>query len=271
MSAGFAVAVGRVRFAYGSGPEVLRDLSLDVPAGQAVALLGPNGVGKTTLTRLVAGLLRPSQGTVAVGDWNVEHRRPDEMARRVGYAFQHADQQLFERTVRQDVGFGPRMLGRGTDGVAAILGELGLAGAADVHPYDLPAPARKLVTLAGVLAMQPGVLLLDEPTAGMDLAMRDVVVQAVRRRSAAGVTVMAVSHDLSFVAEVADRIVVIREGRVATDAPARELLTDEAALKSLGLRPPTSAAISLGLNLEGKPIRREDVVAQLRSVRWIPR
>lgn len=264
---GHAIAVTGVHFGYDARP-VLAGVSLDIPAGQAVALLGPNGVGKTTLTRLMVGLRRPREGAVRVGDWDVASKRPDEMARRVGYAFQHADQQLFARTVRDDVAFGPRMLGLGTGGVDAVLEELELTAVAARHPYDLPSPARKLVSLAGVFAMRPGVLVLDEPTAGFDSGLRDLVVAAVRRRSAEGVTVIAVSHDLAFVAEVADRIVVLKEGRVAADRPARELLTDVAALAALGLRPPPAAAVGLALNMAGEPVRLGEVAGALRGARW---
>jgi energy-coupling factor transport system ATP-binding protein len=264
------VVADGVHFGF-AGRTVLRGVSLRVEPGEVVALLGVNGVGKTTLTRLMIGLLRPRQGRIMIGDWDVATRRPDEMARRVGYVFQHADQQLFARTVREDVAFGPRQLGIARDTVGAVLDELGIGVAADVHPYDLPAPARKLVTLAGVLAMEPSVLVLDEPTAGFDLALRDVVIAAVRRRAAQGVAVLAVSHDLAFVAEIADRVVVLREGLVAADRPARALLSDRLALDALGLRPPPAAAVGLELNLTGEPVRVAEVVRQLAGVRWTTR
>ncbi len=264
---GHAVRWEAVRFAY-DGVEALRGVSLDVPAGTTLAILGPNGAGKTTLTRLLIGLLRPRAGRVSVGDWDVAAKRPDELAARVGYVFQHADQQLFERTVRRDVAFGPQRLGLGDGGVERALGELGLLGGAESHPYDLPAPARKLVALAGVLAMEPGVLVLDEPTAGLDRAGRDRVIAALRRRSVDGVTVVVVSHDLAFVAEVAERIVVLREGVVVADAPAGRLLGDAAALAPLGLEPPPAAAVGAALGLPGAPIRVEDCAAALGGVRW---
>jgi energy-coupling factor transporter ATP-binding protein EcfA2 len=265
--AGHAVRCERVRFAYG-GAEVLRGVSLDIAAGSSVALLGPNGAGKTTLTRLVMALRRPASGRVWVGDWDTATRRPHEMAQRVGYVFQHADQQLFERTVRRDVAFGPHRLGRPAGAGEAALEELGLAGVADVHPYDLPLPVRKLVALAGVLAMAPGVLVLDEPTAGLDRAGRDRVIAALRRRAAAGVTALVVSHDVGFVAEVADRVVVLREGAVAADAPARTLLSDAAALALLGLAPPPAAELAAALGLPGAPIRVAECAAALQGVRW---
>jgi energy-coupling factor transport system ATP-binding protein len=142
------------------------------------------------------------------------------MAARVGYAFQHADQQLFARTVKSDVAFGPGRLGLGDAGVDDVLTELELSGVASNHPYDLPAPLRKLVTLAGVFAMQPGVLVLDEPTAGFDGELRARVIAAIELRVARGTTVIAVSHDLAFVRAIARRRVTLEQGRVTRDEAA---------------------------------------------------
>jgi energy-coupling factor transport system ATP-binding protein len=213
---GLPVTWDGVTVAYGP-VEVLHGCSATIAAGECVALLGPNGAGKTTLTRLLVGLLRPLAGRVQVGDWDVAGRRPDEMARRVGYVFQHADQQLFARTVREDVAFGPRQLGLDPSGVPAILGELGLAEVAESHPYDLPAPLRKLVSVAGVLAMRPLVLVLDEPTAGFDRELRARFIAAARRRLEEGVTVIAVTHDLGLVGTLARREIVMESGRIVAD------------------------------------------------------
>jgi len=260
------VRVEEVRFAYGA-LEALRGVTLTLRAGEAVALLGPNGAGKTTLTRLLVALLRPATGRVTVGGWDVARKRPDEMAQRVGYVFQHADQQLFARTVREDVAFGPRHLGRAAP-VAAVLEELGLTPVAAQHPYDVPPPVRKLVALAGVLVMEPVVLVLDEPTAGLNWRQQERVIGALRRRAASGVTVLVVSHDLGFVAELAERVVVLRAGRVAADRPARELLYDAGALAALELRPPPAGEIGLALGLPGAPVRAAEVAAALRGARW---
>jgi energy-coupling factor transporter ATP-binding protein EcfA2 len=208
-----------VSHGYGAG-DVVSNVSLAIEPGESVALLGHNGAGKTTLTRMLMGLVRPRAGRVFVGDWDVAEKRPDEMAARVGYAFQHADQQLFARTVREDVSFGPRKLGKGTDHVDAVLAELELDGVAGRHPYDLPAPVRKLVTLAGVFAMKPAALVLDEPTAGFDKGLRALVVNAVRRRGADGVTILSVSHDQSFIEATAARLVTMEQGRVVSDVMA---------------------------------------------------
>jgi len=264
---GCEVRVTGARYAYGA-EEALRGIDLDLAAGEQVALIGPNGAGKTTLTRLLVALRRPSAGRVTVGDWEVAGKRPDEMARRVGYAFQHADHQLFARSIERDVAFGPRCLGRAAAPVGEVLDELGLRPVAGLHPYDVPAPVRKLVALASVLVMEPRVLVLDEPTAGLDRAQRERVVAALRRRAAEGVTVLTVSHDLGFVAEVADRVVVMREGRIAADRPARELLYDREALAALGLRPPATAEVGIALGLRGSPVRTSEVVQAMSGIRW---
>lgn len=197
---------------------VLHGITLDVAPGECVALLGTNGAGKTTMARLLVGLVRATSGSVQVGHWEVGRRRPDEMAARVGYAFQHADHQLFSRTVRKDVAFGPQRLGIGTDGVDLVLDELQLTAHANRHPYDLPAPIRKLVALAGVLAMRTPVLVLDEPTAGFDRSMRALVDGAVQRRLDQGITVVMISHDMVFVRAVAHREVVLENGRIVADS-----------------------------------------------------
>jgi energy-coupling factor transport system ATP-binding protein len=199
------------------GEPVLRDVTLAIEPGESVVLLGHNGAGKTTLTRMLVGLVRPTAGRVLVGDWDAARKRPDELARRIGYVFQHADQQLFARTVRADVAFGPERLGLGDGGVDPVLAELGLAPYASRHPYDLPSPLRKLVTIAGVLAMQCPVLVLDEPTAGFDGELRQVVLAALRARLAAGITVIAVSHDLALVRALATREIVLEHGTLVGD------------------------------------------------------
>jgi energy-coupling factor transporter ATP-binding protein EcfA2 len=213
---GYRVAWEGVRFGYAPGSDVLHGVSLAVEPGECLALLGPNGAGKTTLTRMLMGLIRPREGTVTVGDWDVAGKRPDQLARRVGYVFQHADRQLFARTVRDDVGFGPRRLGLAAEPVVeSVLAELELAALAERHPWDLPLPLRKLAALAGVLAMEPGVLVLDEPTGGFDAGLRSLVVAALRRRIERGITAVVVSHDLELVAAVATRRSTLERGAIA--------------------------------------------------------
>lgn len=264
-----ALRCDAVSFAYGAVP-ALRAVSFAVAPGERVALLGRNGAGKSTLVRLITGLLQPAAGTVWVGDWETRGRGPAELARRVGSMFQHADQQLFARSIRADVEFGPRALGLSkmecARRAAAALAALDLGALALEHPYDVPPPWRKLAALAGALALEPALLVLDEPTAGLDRTLRGLVARAVAERAAAGVSVMVVTHDLAFAATALDRALVLERGRLACDAPLGELLGDAARLAGLGLAPPAVAALSRALALPGAPLREADVARALASV-----
>jgi energy-coupling factor transporter ATP-binding protein EcfA2 len=211
-----------VGFHYGGDP-VLHEVSLRVEAGEGVALLGPNGAGKTTLTRLAMALRHPTAGRVVTAGRDTDGRRPEDLADVAGYLFQHPAAQLFERTVRAEIAFGPERLGwpavQVEEAVASVLDELGLESLAGLHPYDLPEPTRRLVALGAALVSGPLLLLLDEPTAGLDRAARARVAGVVHARRAAGTAVLAVTHDLGFAVEALDRAVVLERGRVSEDAP----------------------------------------------------
>jgi len=216
------LVLDRVCFAYGAARgNAVDDLSLSVGDGEGIALLGPNGAGKTTALRLAMALLHPVAGDVRVAGRSTRGRMPEDVAGEAGFLFQQPEQQLFASTVRDDVAFGPRRLGRADveQAVMAALEALDLLDAADVHPYDLPSPRRRLVALAGVLALRPRLLLLDEPTAGLDRQSRALVRRAVAAHRAAGGAVLAVSHDGEFVLESLDRALILDQGRLAHEAP----------------------------------------------------
>jgi len=260
------LAFDDVTFAY-AGQRALEAVTFTIAAGERVALVGRNGAGKSTVLRLVTGLLHPSTGVVRVGDWDTARRRPDELARRVGSLFQHADQQLFARTVADDVAFGPRVTGVALPEIAArverALASLGLAAVAGEHPYDLPPPWRKLAALAGALALEPALLVLDEPTAGLDRRARAMVGAALAARAERGSALLVVTHDLSFAAETLDRALVLERGRLAWDAPLAGLLADAKRLEALGLVAPPLARLSQALGLPGGPLREQEVARAL--------
>jgi energy-coupling factor transport system ATP-binding protein len=259
----------RVTFSYGSLPAVT-DLSFSLAPGERVALLGRNGAGKSTVARLVAGLERPDEGTVWVGDWDTADCAPERLASRVGSVFQHADQQLFATTLRDDVSFGPRALGFGEREVLRrtddALEDLDLMAQAAHHPYDLPPAFRKLAALAGALALEPALLVLDEPSAGLDRALAARVIRALLERAAAGVALLVITHDLTFAAEALERGLVLDRGRLVCDEPLPGLLGSAARLEPLGLAPPAVAALSAALDLPGRPVRAADAARALARV-----
>jgi cobalt/nickel transport system ATP-binding protein len=222
-----ALDVQGVAYAYPDGHQALHGVELTVAAGERVALLGPNGAGKTTLILHLNGILLPSAGQVHVGGLPVTKPNLREIRRRVGIVFQDPDDQLFMPTVRDDVAFGPANLGVRDEAlgktVAEALDAVGMAGAADRPPHHLSFGQRRRVALATVLAMDPQVLVLDEPTSNLDPAARrdlaDILV-------ALPVTVLIATHDLPYALELCPRSVILDGGVIVADGPTAEILAD---------------------------------------------
>jgi energy-coupling factor transport system ATP-binding protein len=265
-----AIEIRGVVYAYErGGPRAVDDVSLDVPSGQLVAVAGPNGSGKTTLARLLNGLLLPTAGTVVVDGLETARYPVRALAARVGFAFQDPNQQLFARTVAQELAFGPRNLGVGTDEVRARVAEtaarLGLEPLLGEHPRRLGPGLRKLVSIAAVLTMRTPIVVLDEPTTGQDHRTAGSVVALVRELRAAGTTVVCVTHDTSFLAEVADRIVVLVGGRIVADGAPAAVFADERTLAAARLEPPQVARLARRLGLgDGPVLSVDDLAASLR-------
>ena len=240
---------------YPNGVEAVRGVTLTFRPGEAVAIVGQNGSGKTTLVKHAIGLLRPAQGDVRIDGLPIAERRVDELAATVGFVFQNPDDQLFERSVEREVGFGPRNLGfepaRMATLVDAAIEAVGLTDRRAINPYDLDLSQRKLVALASVLATDPAILVLDEPTAGQDPDGVERVGGIVATMRAAGRTVLAITHDMEFAATRFDRIVVMRQGQVVADGPPGAVLAGGQAelLASTGLEPPPAARIAAALGL----------------------
>ena len=219
--------VNGLAYAYPDGHQALFGVDLHVHRGERVALLGPNGAGKTTLVLHLNGILNGGAGTVAVSGLPVEKRNLAEIRRRVGIVFQDPDDQLFLGTVRQDVAFGPANLGlRGAElqtRVMAALEQVGMAAYADRPPHHLSFGQRRRVAVATVLAMEPEILVLDEPSSNLDPASRRELAEILERLD---VTVLMVTHDLPYALELCERSVVLHDGVVAADGPTAELLAD---------------------------------------------
>jgi energy-coupling factor transport system ATP-binding protein len=248
-----------VTHVYPSRVVALDGVDLVLPAGQRVALVGQNGSGKTTLVRHLNGLLRPTSGRVLVDGEPTERRSVAELARLVGLVFQDPSRQIFAGTVRAEVEFGPRNLGlRGRELHAAVndaLERVGLAAEAGTNPYDFGESRRKLLAMASVLAMRTPVLALDEPTTGQDLRGVAIVRDAIDSGAAEGRTVIAISHDMEFVAQAFERVVVLRAGRVILDGSPAEVFGEPAweALASTYLEPPVAARAGARLGLGSTP------------------
>ena len=250
-----AIELEGIRYTYPRGPRALDGIDLRIGAGERVAIVGQNGSGKSTLVRHLNGLLRPAAGSVAINGRPVGRRHVAELAREVGLAFQNPDRQIFAGKVRAEVAFGPRNLGRrGADLDAVVeraLAIVGLTGDEDTNPYDLGFSRRKLLALASILAMETPIVILDEPTTGQDARGISRVQVIVADLSAAGRTVVGISHDMRFVAESFDRVVVMRAGRVVLDGSPQAVFAEDSwpTLASTFLEPPLAARVGARLGL----------------------
>lgn len=249
------VALDGVRYRYPTGVEALRGVSLRIAPGERVALLGPNGAGKSTLVRHLNGIIHPSAGQVQIGGQEARRRSVAQLARTVGVVFQDTRNQLFAHTVRDEVAFGPKNLRHSPARVAqlvdAALEALGLRAVAAEHPYDLPPAMRRLVAIASVLAMEPPLLVLDEPTAGLDIPSTQRIRALCEQRMRAGQSTLVVSHDLDFSYEALDRVILLDLGQILFDLRWEAL--DEQRIRTLR----TIAGLPLALRLDQPTAHRE--------------
>lgn len=261
----------RVGFRYPDGTLALEAVDLDIADGEAVAIIGQNGSGKTTLARHLDGLLRPAEGRVLYDGVDTAGRRTAEMAAVVGMAFQDPDRQIFARRIRDEVAFGPRVLGRASGEVTAAVSRalelVGLADAADQNPYDLGFSRRKLLALASVHAMATPVVVLDEPTTGQDAPGVQRVRAVIADVLGMGRTVIGISHDMRFVAETFARVVVMRSGRIVLDGSPADVFAEPAwpTLASTFLEPPLPARLGARLGLGSTPTEAAFVEALATS------
>ncbi len=264
-----SIAVESVVFVYPDGTRALDGVDLRVDPGERLAIVGQNGSGKSTLVRQLNGLLRPTEGRVLVGGEDAARFHVAQLAARVGLAFQNPDRQIFAGRVRAEVAFGPRNLGlRGAELERAVDGALdavGLAEMADHNPYDLGYSRRKLLAIASVLAMGTPVVILDEPTTGQDARGVARVRAIIDRLSDEGRTVIAISHDMRFVAETSRRVVVMQAGRIVLDGPPATVFAEPnwPALASTYLEPTLPALVGTQLGLGCTPTDEALVAALL--------
>ncbi|SRR6266540_2615311 len=246
------VEVDNIRFSYPSGVEALCGVSLRIGRGERIALLGRNGAGKSTLLRHLNALLLPSSGHVTVAQTDTRATTVARCARHVGIVFQDIRNQLFARTVRDELRFGPRNLGYNAAQVDVMVDRametLGLTDVANVHPYDLPPALRRLVAIGAVLAMESEVLVLDEPTAGLDRPSMARLADVASILAAQGKTIVVVSHDLDFCFEALDRVILLQDGQLTLDTSWSHMDHDQRRIlaDTVGLPLALAAAESLG-------------------------
>jgi len=256
------IEIKDLRFTYPTGLEALKGISLAIASGEQVAIVGQNGAGKTTLVRHFNGLLKPTSGSVFVGDWETTKYPVAKLASRVGYVFQNPDEQLFSRDVLTEVAFGPRNLGYAREKIDALVKRaLELTELTDktaVNPYDLSPTWRKMIALASILAMDTPIVIFDEPTTGQDAVNVARIAHVIAELKKEGKTVINITHDIDFCAENFERVIALSKGQVLLDGPAREVLGQEDILAQTYVDPPQLTRLGKRLGLKETVTRQEE-------------
>lgn len=270
------ITVEHAFFSYGRHIHALEDVSFEIAPGTSTAIIGQTGSGKSTLLRLLCGLETPDEGRVIVADNDTTTRRGRRAARGcMGYVMQHPERQLFAETVEKDVAFGPRNLGLPEGEVARRVTEalelVGLAKRRDVSPFKLSGGQRRLCALAGILAMEPRVLVLDEPTAGLDPRGRAMLRRVLARLRERGVTLVQVTHNMEDAAR-ADRVLALDQARLVADGAPSEVFSrkNERRLTESGLGIPRALRVARELERRGwpplgEPLTTDELVASIRG------
>jgi len=247
--------------------EALRGVDLGIREGEFIALLGQNGSGKTTLAKHFNGLLKPTSGQMLLRGRPTAEYRPGEMARLVGYVFQNPDHQIFSNTVYEEVGFGLKVLGEGSKmiekRVSQALQVVGLEGYEEKVPFALSKGERQRVAVASVLAIQPQVLVLDEPTTGLDDGHQRAMMEMLRNLNKRSHTVIIITHSMEMAEEYAGRTVILKDGSILLDGPTRAVFADEDRLAEASLR--SSSLLRLSNWLGTKALTGEQMIEELRA------
>jgi energy-coupling factor transport system ATP-binding protein len=265
-----AIELDHLTFAYTPSRPVLHDLSLIIPRGQFAVLSGDNGAGKTTLAKHLIGLLRPTSGRVLINGTDTTGQSVGQLARQVGFAFQNPEMQIFSPTIREEIAFGPRNLGMSgatlDEVVNKALDYFGLAHMADYPPAALSTSARRMVALASIAAMNTPILVLDEPTASLDALGQGRIMDWLSGHHRLGGTILLITHDMELAARYAERVLILKEGRLVCDGRPEQVFTQLEVLKAAGLEPPFAARFAGQL---ANPYLAADLTPQGAAQAWL--
>lgn len=238
----------RVSFGYGKA-HTLNDISFSIEKGEFAAVVGTNGAGKSTLCRLCNGLLKPTEGTVTVNGEDTKKVKTSRLAKTIGFLFQNPDRQICQNSIRGEIRFGLEcVLDDSSETERRCEETLRLFGFdGDRDPFSMSRGERQRLAFASLIACRPKVLILDEPTTGLDYRECVQMMDSIRRLNEEGVTVVMVSHDMEVVLDYAKRVLVLHDGRLIGDGSTRKIMDDEPLLRSASVLPPQIPALALKL------------------------
>jgi energy-coupling factor transport system ATP-binding protein len=263
------IEISNLQFTYASGVQALFGVSLEINAGEQVAIVGQNGAGKTTLVKHLNGLLQPTSGYVRIGDWDTKEHSVAKLAQRVGYVFQNPDEQLFSKNVGTEVAFGPKNLGYTGGQIQALVKDAleltELSDKTETNPYDLSPTWRKMVAIASIIAMDTPIVVFDEPTTGQDAANIARIANVIKGLRERGKTVITITHDIDFCAENFERVAAMSQGRVLLDGKANDVLGQDDILAATYVDPPQLTRLGKRLGFEQTVRNQTDFLEALRK------
>ncbi len=233
---------------YSGDVTAVKDVNLEIHKGELIGVIGQNGSGKTTLVKHFNGLLKPTKGKVIIKGQDTAKMRVQDLSRNIGYVFQNPNHQLFAKTITDELRFGPTNLGLSKDEVDERVEKaitfFNLEKYRDHHPYRISFPLRKLVGMASIYTMQPDVFIMDEPTTGQDHTTTRIVYRLIKKLRDEGSTVICVAHDMILLAEVVERMLVMRDATLIADTDPKTVFSDKKLMASTHLSPPQITELS---------------------------
>lgn len=267
-------------FTYPDGTQALKNINIEIEKGEKVAIIGPNGAGKSTLFSHFNGLTEPTSGCVKIEDKPISFEKDEllKVRQKVGIVFQDPNDQLFAPTVKEDIAFGPMNLGLSYDEVEKrvedALKMVGMENYEDKTPHHLSGGQKKRIAIAGIIAMKPELMILDEPTAGLDPDGVEKVLNIMNQLNEEGMTLIISSHDIDMISKYADKIFVLYNGEIIESGNKNKIFSDMELLKKAHLRTPITTEIlynlkESGLNVNTEKISVKDTCAEIIKAKQI--
>lgn len=252
----YALQLSDIEFSYTEEAVVLKGIDLDVEAGEFLTIIGQNGSGKSTLVKQFNGLLTPDRGSVTVhGPDGTPYATTDEPLKRIaqyiGYVFQNPDDQIFHTSVYEEIAYGLKNIGVPKEEIPTrietVLGQVGLDTDGGQNPFNLGKGQRQRLAIASVLAMEPQIICVDEPTTGQDRTESQRIMEILQEYNERGHTVVVITHDIALAAEYTDRVIVVNDGTIAADGPPKEIFLKRDHLEKTNIRPPQITQLGIAL------------------------
>ncbi|MBP6125834.1 MAG: energy-coupling factor ABC transporter ATP-binding protein [Leptotrichiaceae bacterium] len=261
------IKIEDMTFAYPDKTIAVDRISLNIEKGEKIALIGQNGAGKTTTVKTLNGLLKPTSGNVIIDGWNTKDYTTAKMSKKVGYVFQNPMNQIFNNRVYSEIEYGSKMLKYSKDEIKKLVEEAiiltELEEYVEENPYNLSYSMRKFVTIASIIAMKTDVIIMDEPTAGQDLKGMKILKKIIDKLSSQGKTIITITHDMEFVVNNFDRVVVMANKKIIADGDKKDIFWKEDILEKSKVKQPYISDLAKELCMDGNVLSIDDFIKEI--------